>query len=76
VGHSRRRTRDKDPAVEYFEPSMVTEVGQRLDVIGRPGPGVLASATLTYVTSLPYQSDIRSMSSGPDNSAGLSVSDQ
>jgi len=51
VAHSRRRAHDKNSALVDLEAGMITGIGQRLDIIGRPRPGVLGQRDAHNLTS-------------------------
>ena len=58
MAHARRRAHDKNPTFVDLETGMITGIRQRLDIIGCPRPGVVASATLMIPPPAVTQSDI------------------
>jgi len=51
MAHPRRRAHDKHPTFIDLEAGMITGIGQRLDIISCPRPGVLYQRDVHNLTS-------------------------
>ncbi len=49
--HARRRAHDKNPSLVDLETGMITSIRQRLDIIGRPRPGMVCQRDAHSLTS-------------------------